>query len=594
MKIIRNNKKEQQVQQESTFDLLKQAEIKIAQAIEACTISNKQKKISGKYSLLPHPLKIKKDFKKFNFQKNKKYFILQFNRYMDFNDIAQNNDNIHNSEEGGIPLSFNFLKRSVRKYNTSETSLKIRDLCLKPLHIGNNFDGKGCSSFNAIDKVQKEDSHYGNSKKYTELAYQLLLSGSDEDFNKLNTFYKKNKKTPKKIKKLTKIIKKAKNVEKAKDTKIKTITKTETMVIPSIVLDQMKEARDYVNRLKFRTGKRVKEYLDYFDEIIKNNGIIDLDTHTSFVNGRTFSMFTNMPKLLRNFIFRDFISLDLSNAAYTLLYNVLIEPLTEEEQKDYPLFIGYIAKRDKITEAIADAVILKYYNYPSLVSPIQLDDNFKAIPQKVNRRTDKYNEIKSTVKMSFLAILFGSTLYSYNKEKEQEQVYDVMNSVPEVIALKKEIKRLAQRYNCTVKSLANYFMKRETQFITALDIIIKDDNTDKSYTEKFTLRVHDELIIPDKEYSIKTRDRILNLCKEFNVTLSNINSIRFVEVDEYEDSNSSNSSKEDNSNKKIASFKRRLRDISIVKRFSRFSILKVDKPYFCLKDTYIQNEIYLI
>jgi len=464
----------------------------------------KLKKITKGTSLIISPAKAKM------LKENKVLFhnkrSINLNRLViaiSLNEISTYNFNVHQSV-GGVPLSESYLKARVPHFSTRDSFKSVFNLFFDRIHQGNPYDTLGCSAY---DKVTGEqDLAYTKTDKIVQFLSDYF---SDKiTLGQYTAFFNEKLKEVKSIK-ISKLITSNKELylssKKVPDSanSTKTVRTKKVQKLPKQVLKNIDSLySELQNRVQYRGYEVTKRELGTISSIKNSivNGNLVLENSVSLNNGREFNTITGAPKDIRNIVFQGYLSLDISNAAYSMIRTKLI---SEENEHKFPLFMGYLKNRDSIICSIADSVL-------------------KDEDLKVNRRTKEYQEVKGYIKLNFLSLLFGSQLSTFNLRKGTEQeVKDIISALPEVKGLKVEIRTLAKQNNSTVKELGNAFMTIETAVMTEIE-----DAFRLNYIEDqdpfIAFRVHDEVIVPRGSYRNGTTEVIQNILNKYKLSTKDL------------------------------------------------------------------------
>ena len=290
--------------------------------------------------------------------------------------------------------------------------------------------------------------------------------------------------------------------------------------------DKYKEMVKTKDKFITRNNKKsILSLINYVENIIlKNNkdffetNYLNITEKVSIKNGRVFSMITNMPKKIRNILFRGYTSIDINNAAPNFILNVLFNKVEVKEIKK-------VSEQKEFLKSKFPA----FYLYTK-----DRESYFKNLYKK-SKANISFDDFQKYFKRLCLSIIFGAnfeyekTLLLSNKEKNNafSKIYEefneefkfnknskssfqnILRNISEYISyFEKDIKNIADFLKTSRKGLSNLFMNEETKII---NYIIRTLKNDKEYNKERIVRIHDEILVKDISF-----ENILKIEKMFN------------------------------------------------------------------------------
>lgn len=486
-------------------------------------------KLKRTRSILPHPLIIKtvED----SIYKNKKNPNIK-KLHITLVDISKliSADHSKHNLTGDLALSNIYLKKHFHSFNSHRY---IIDEFLQETFKGNNIQNFGCSSFifknnpyieNEVLYIKKEKaeelitSFFEGKISFEEYytAYELILNKKDKNptskkIEIINIFTEENE-----IDESKSVVEGISYVYLAPEVHAK---------INDLYNKSLDIIKTYDNDLeKLIEYKEAQNSVKYLKEIIKgtDKNIVYFKQAKSKVH-RVYNIFNRMDKKTRNYIFSDYIEMDLKNAAP----NIVLKLIEEKE----------IQKQEEF----------EYFNEFSEITKNR-DNIIKDLQKIYNSRFPQNNETKPIFKKYLLSILFGSNLNvdfflkikKQNLSQTEINCLEVLNYWSEKgsLSYKKIINEVAKFLEVSKKELSHLFMKRETK-------IMKEIISTISAKEKEIIHIHDGILVPKSLYLCQT----FSQAKKLNdILLSNSTQIsNQIQIDDSkeEESNSIDEVKKD-------------------------------------------------
>jgi len=518
--------------------------------------------------------------------KRKDHSLKRIETLISFFEISQHNSNTHKYFKEALPFSQSYFKARVKHFTTENKTNVIREIVLKEVHKGNSLDKKGSSAYLPLYVFDDEDERFSSTEKIKKAIYKYLTGQiSKDEYNSIfNT--KKEKKLSKEIKELKeKIIYITKKDKLNDNNPIKTNTFMVTKKLNSNVYETYKEIKDTIlkaQKAKIGTKNEIIKNLSplfYTDlrkyditteeynallstkklkikssnDIFDNYATITYENNVSIKNGREYNAISSLPKILRKVLFRNYMSLDLKNAAPRIILSKLNKP-----KKDYPNFYKIGMNRDELLKNIAYIIYVKI--------------NPKKEAQENYTKTKRYSEILSFLKIKTLSLIFGSPLNTFtlrydnnkipkyfkdiskefdnliNKDVYKHLTHQGIKDAEVINKARKEIKAIAKELNTSVKELSHIFMKTETEVMNKIqsvlynNVIDIDKLTDKEYFDygltyrSFSMkefdifRIHDELLVPKTPFKEGTYQEIKAILKEHNLLIPSLSKLKEHEI----------------------------------------------------------------
>jgi len=553
--------------------------------------SNKKKRRAGLHSLVI-PTEVLDDIISNETQyktillKRKDHSLKRIETLISFFEISQHNSNTHKYFKEALPISQSYFKARVKHFTTENKTNIIREIVLKEVHKGNSLDKKGSSAYIPLYDFDIEDERFSSTEKIKKAIYKYLTGQiSKDEYNSIfNT--KKEKKLSKEIKELKeKIIYITKKDKQNNNNPIKTNTFMVTKKLNSNVYETYKEIKDNISKAQkakigtkneiiknlsplFYTNLRkyditIEEYnallstkklkIKSSNDIFDNYATITYENNVSIKNGREYNAISSLPKILRKVLFRNYMSLDLKNAAPRIILSKLNNP-----KKDYPNFYEIAMNRDELLKNIAYIIYVKI--------------NPKKEAQENYTRTKRYSEILSFLKIKTLSLIFGSPLNTftlrYDNNKTPKYFKDISKEFDNLInkdvykhlthqgikdaevinKARKEIKAIAKELNTSIKELSHIFMRTETEVMNKIQSVLYNNVIDinklthKEYFDyslsyrSFSMkefdifRIHDELLVPKTPFKEGTYQEIKAVLKEHNLLIPSLSKLKEHEV----------------------------------------------------------------
>jgi len=452
----------------------KEAIIQVHTAIKSDKTFTNIEKQKRSYSIVPHP-SIVQDMIQFKSAKKYIKYNLSINVLKSISKLLSSAHSVHELT-GDLALSNTYLKKSLSSF------VSYRDfynLYLNQTRRGNSFDGSGCSSYEFLNNPYDNSNQVYSKVQKVDTILKKVLNGTIS-LAKYQEFYDiASKQKP--LKPIDMVImrlsddvttSKSKNIPReVPKENYKDIIKFK---LPNNYLEILDELDNDIGYMRYPAQRR--RYINSMKLIRKN--IVDEHIYfnrTFTSSGRIFDILNQIPKKIRNGLFRDYIEFDLENAAPRLIKNCFenhnIDPI------NYPCLIEYIKNRKKIIESNVDTI-----------------DNIRG-KQGANKKI----EFRSMFKMEYLSAIFGRHLTPFNRNtKDDKTVHDALKLSTFYKDFNSEMKELdIIARNLGYENISRMFMLEETKIMNSLKAYL---GTKKIKIEHI-VNVHDGLLIPINEIS---------------------------------------------------------------------------------------------
>lgn len=406
---------------------------------------------------------------------NKQYTYIKHNieAFMSMVKLNRTEHSIHGID-GHYAMSYNFLIKSIPYYSSRESDItRMFNDMFKIEHKGNYKDKDGCSSYSK--RLYITDIVYVKKEVIVQMLIDLIYNRItvQEYIDFYNKMAKKQKKT-----------KKTKRIEHLSNL----INNDSIISSTNVKSENIEELREYIPKTDREVSYKRIILSSYF------NGSIIYNRHFSSV-GRHYDLMNQMPKTLREILFKDYIELDINNAAFSIIYKLVNEYI------NVPVIKDYIDNRGQLIDSIIDYII-------------EMEDNtvHHLIP-----------EFKGLLKQSVLSILLGGRGIFIKRETEAQRLINkYIRGVPFIKSLSKEVKMVTEflKSKSTAKSVvAEAYMKVETKVIKDIIRLLSND------IDKNTIvHIHDAVLIPNKP-SIESVNKIKEILNENGLIIKGLDCV---------------------------------------------------------------------
>ena len=380
--------------------------------------------------------------------------------------------------DGHYAMSYNFLIKSIPYYSSRESDItRMFNDMFKIEHKGNYKDKDGCSSYSK--RLDVTDIIYAKKEVIAQLLIDLIYDRItvQEYINFYNKMVKKQKNT-----------KKTKRIEHISNL----IDNDSIISSTNVKSENIEELREYIPKTDREVSYKRIILSSYF------NGSIIYNRHFSSV-GRHYDLMNQMPKTLREILFKDYIELDINNAAFSIIYKLVNEYI------NVPVIKDYIDNRGQLIDSIIDYIL-------------EMEDNIihHLIP-----------EFKGLLKQSVLSILLGGRGIFIKRETEaQILINKYIRSVPFIKSLSKEVKMVTEflKSKSTANSVvAEAYMKVETTAMEDIIVVLS-----KEMNKNSIVHIHDAVLIPISP-SIESINKIKEILNKNGLIIKGLDSICTIE-----------------------------------------------------------------